>query len=46
MNDEIKALKERIQNLESVIVYLMCPKGHGHFQKMLGNQLMIYLKQL
>ena len=37
MNDQIKALKERIQTLESVIVYLMCPIDHGHFPKHAGN---------
>lgn len=29
MNDEIKALKDRIENLESVIVYLVCPDAPG-----------------
>ena len=33
MNDEIKALKERIEKLENVIVYLMCPKAHGVSEK-------------
>lgn len=33
MNDEIKVLKERIQKLENVIVYLMCRKNHGNFPK-------------
>ena len=33
MNDEIKALKERINKLESVIVYLICPKNHGVHEK-------------
>ena len=33
MNDEIKALEERVKRLESVIVYLMCPKEHGVSEK-------------
>ena len=33
MNDEIKALEDRIKKLESVIVYLMCPKNSGVFEK-------------
>ena len=33
MSDEIKALEERIKRLESVIVYLMCPKEHGVSEK-------------
>lgn len=30
MNDEIKALKERIEKLESIIVYLISSKGVLH----------------
>ena len=33
MNNEIKALEERVKRLESVIVYLMCPKEHGVSEK-------------
>lgn len=33
MNEEIKALKERIEKLESVIVYLICPPDHGVFER-------------
>lgn len=37
MNDKIKALEERIKKLESVIVYLMCPKEHGVHEKSVGK---------
>ena len=37
MDEEIKTLKERIQNLESVIVYLMCPPNSGIFEKSVGK---------
>ena len=37
MSDKIKALEERIKKLESVIVYLMCPKDSGIFEKSVGK---------
>ena len=37
MSDETKVLEERIKKLESVIVYLMCPKNHGVHEKSVGK---------